>query len=110
MTIPITPFDIPPTPDGLASLFEVLRTAETQTAWLIEGVLPETEAVVMYGPSFAGKTYVALGVFGMLRHLHPTARVMVIAPRENIQRKWVKELKNFVRRRATLDLGDIKFE
>jgi superfamily II DNA or RNA helicase len=44
-----------------------------------------------------GKTYVALGVVGILRHLKPDARVMVIAPRENIQRKWIKELGNFVR-------------
>lgn len=44
-----------------------------------------------------GKTYVALGVMGLIRHLHPQARLLVIAPRENIQRKWVKELGNFVR-------------
>ena len=44
-----------------------------------------------------GKTYVALGVFGLFRHLNPTSRVMVIAPRENIQHKWIKELRNFVR-------------
>lgn len=44
-----------------------------------------------------GKTYVALGALGLLRHLDPLARVMVIAPRENIQRKWIKELTNFVR-------------
>ena len=44
-----------------------------------------------------GKTYVALGVMGLLRHLRPDARVLVIAPRENIQLKWIKELGNFVR-------------
>ena len=44
-----------------------------------------------------GKTFVALGVLGLLRHVNPKARVMVIAPRENIQRKWIKELTNFVR-------------
>ena len=44
-----------------------------------------------------GKTYVALGVLGLLRHVNPKARAMIIAPRENIQRKWVKELSNFVR-------------
>lgn len=44
-----------------------------------------------------GKTYVALGVMGLIRHLHPSARIVVIAPRENIQRKWIKELRNFVR-------------
>ena len=44
-----------------------------------------------------GKTYVALGVLGLLRHVDPNARAMIIAPRENIQRKWVKQLSNFVR-------------
>lgn len=44
-----------------------------------------------------GKTYVALGVWGLLRYLNPAARIMIIAPRENIQRKWEKELRNFVR-------------
>jgi len=43
-----------------------------------------------------GKTFVALGVAGLVRHLNPKARIMVFAPRENIQRKWVKELRNFV--------------
>ena len=45
-----------------------------------------------------GKTYVALGVMGLLRYFDPHARIVVIAPRENIQRKWVKELRNFVGR------------
>lgn len=44
-----------------------------------------------------GKTYVALGVLGIMRHLNPALRTMIITPRENIQRKWVKELNNFVR-------------
>ncbi len=44
-----------------------------------------------------GKTYVALGVMGLLRHLQPDARICVMTPRENIQLKWVKELTNFVR-------------
>lgn len=44
-----------------------------------------------------GKTYVALGVAALLRHLSPSSRIMVIAPRENIQAKWIKEQRNFVR-------------
>ena len=44
-----------------------------------------------------GKTYVALGVMSLLRYFDPHARIVVITPRENIQRKWVKELHNFVR-------------
>ena len=43
-----------------------------------------------------GKTYVALGALALFRHYDPDFRVLVIAPRENIQRKWMKELRNFV--------------
>lgn len=45
-----------------------------------------------------GKTYVALGVMALLRHFHPDSRVIVLAPRENIQHKWIKEYRNFVAR------------
>jgi hypothetical protein len=44
-----------------------------------------------------GKTYVALGAFALFRHFDPGFRLLVIAPKENIQRKWIKELHNFVR-------------
>ena len=44
-----------------------------------------------------GKTYVALGVMSLMRYLDPHVRVIVIAPRQNIQEKWKKELTNFVR-------------
>lgn len=43
-----------------------------------------------------GKTYVALGAIALFRHFDPNFRVLVIAPRQNIQRKWQKELTNFV--------------
>ena len=42
-----------------------------------------------------GKTYIALGVMGLVRYMNPLARIVVIAPRENIQRKWIKELSTF---------------
>ncbi len=44
-----------------------------------------------------GKTYVALAAFALIRHYNPRARLLVLAPRDNIQRKWRKELANFVR-------------
>ena len=44
-----------------------------------------------------GKTYVALAVMSLMRYFNPKARVLVIAPRQNIQVKWRKELFNFVR-------------
>ncbi|WP_313916161.1 DEAD/DEAH box helicase [Tahibacter sp.] len=43
-----------------------------------------------------GKTYVALGALALFRRRHPDFRVLVIAPRDNIQRKWIKEFTNFV--------------
>ncbi len=43
-----------------------------------------------------GKTYVALGALALFRHTNPGFRVLIIAPRENIQQKWMKELRNFV--------------
>src|SRR3972149_7445559 len=42
-----------------------------------------------------GKTYVALGTVALYRHFYPDIRVLYITPRENIQRKWLKEIKNF---------------
>lgn len=42
-----------------------------------------------------GKTYVALGALALFRHFEPGFRVLVIAPRENIQKKWQHELINF---------------
>jgi superfamily II DNA or RNA helicase len=43
-----------------------------------------------------GKTYVALGAIALFRHFNPEFRVLIIAPRSNIQSKWMKELRNFV--------------
>lgn len=43
-----------------------------------------------------GKTYVALAVIALFRHYDPHFRVLFIAPRGNIQNKWMKEFKNFV--------------
>lgn len=44
-----------------------------------------------------GKTYVALGAFALFRHFNPDFRLLVIAPKKNIQEKWIKELRNFTR-------------
>ncbi len=44
-----------------------------------------------------GKTFVALGVVALLRYFNPGLRVAYISPRENIQEKWIKELRNFSR-------------
>jgi hypothetical protein len=50
-----------------------------------------------------GKTYVALGVVALLRHFTPDLRVLVIAPRENIQQKWQREQGVFIKNNVRLD-------
>ena len=45
-----------------------------------------------------GKTYVALGALALFRHFQPNFRVMVLAPKGNIQDKWMKEWRNCVSR------------
>ncbi|MCP5150370.1 MAG: DEAD/DEAH box helicase family protein [Chromatiales bacterium] len=68
--------------DGTVAVFNML--ARNRCAYLADEV-------------GMGKTYVALAVMSLLKFQNPHARVIVIAPRENIQRKWEKELRNFVR-------------
>ncbi|RLK25401.1 type III restriction/modification enzyme restriction subunit [Micromonospora sp. M71_S20] len=50
-----------------------------------------------------GKTYVALGVAALLRHFRPDLRVLVIAPRQNIQQKWQREQQVFTKNNVRLD-------
>ena len=45
-----------------------------------------------------GKTYVALTTMALMRHFQPGFRVLVIAPRSNIQRKWTNDWRSFVAR------------
>jgi hypothetical protein len=44
-----------------------------------------------------GKTLVAAGVLALLRHLDPGLRALIITPRRNLQSKWQRELRTFVR-------------
>ncbi|WSA83889.1 helicase-related protein [Micromonospora sp. NBC_01796] len=50
-----------------------------------------------------GKTYVALGVVALLRHFQPDLRLLVIAPRANIQHKWQREQNVFTANNVRLD-------
>jgi len=44
-----------------------------------------------------GKTYVALTALAIFRHFNPDFRALIIAPRQNIQLKWMKDWRTFVR-------------
>jgi Type III restriction enzyme, res subunit/Helicase conserved C-terminal domain len=50
-----------------------------------------------------GKTYMALGAIALFRHFDPAFSVLVIAPRENIQDKWIREWKAFTARVVRFD-------
>lgn len=61
----------------------------------IHNILVERGIAYLADEVGMGKTYVALGAMALLRHFKPDLRVLVIAPRKNIQDKWMKELRNF---------------
>ena len=63
----------------------------------LHNILQGRKAAYLADEVGMGKTYVALGAVALFRHFNPDFRLLVIAPSENIQRKWMKELRNFVR-------------
>ena len=76
--------------------------AESRAREQLEGAVALHNILERHGVAYLadevgmGKTYVALGAIALFRHYDPSFRVLVIAPRENIQRKWRKEFRNFV--------------
>lgn len=79
---------------GITSL---IAKSQLQGAVASYNMLAENRVAYIADEVGMGKTYVALGVMGLVRHFCPDARMLVIAPRENIQKKWVKEVGKFVR-------------
>ena len=71
--------------------------AQLEGAVAIHNILEQHRVAYLADEVGMGKTYVALGAFALFRHFNPGFRLLVIAPKENIQQKWTKELRNFVR-------------
>lgn len=82
--------------------------SQLQGAVASYNMLAENGAAYIADEVGMGKTYVALGVMGLVRHFRPGARMLVIAPRANIQLKWVKELRNFARNNWRLTDNRVK--
>ncbi|MEJ7655636.1 MAG: DEAD/DEAH box helicase family protein [Thermoleophilaceae bacterium] len=72
-------------------------TDQLEGAVALHNILDRHDVAYLADEVGMGKTYVALGVVALLRHFKPNARVLVIAPRANIQRKWTKEMQLFVK-------------
>jgi hypothetical protein len=79
------------------ALSESLAREQLAGAVAIHNILAQEGFAYLADEVGMGKTYVALGVVALLRFFNPGIRVLYIAPRENIQSKWVKELRNFTR-------------
>lgn len=75
---------------------EARANEQLKGAVAIHNILQQHKVAYLADEVGMGKTYVALGALALFRHYDPTFRVLVIAPRENIQKKWIKELRNFV--------------
>jgi superfamily II DNA or RNA helicase len=79
------------------SLSPSLAKDQLEGAVAIHNILAKEGFAYLADEVGMGKTYVALGVMGLIRFFNPGIRVLYIAPRENIQTKWIKELRNFTR-------------
>lgn len=68
---------------------------QLEGAVAIHNILEKHRVAYLADEVGMGKTYVALATLALFRHFQPDFRVLIIAPRENIQRKWMKEAKLF---------------
>jgi hypothetical protein len=55
-----------------------------------------------------GKTYIALGVVAIMRYFKPMLRVLYICPSRNVQEKWDREYRSFVRTNVRVGQGRIR--
>ena len=84
--------------NGTSAISEHVADEQLRGAVALHNILQEEGFAYLADEVGMGKTYVALGALALFRHFAPGFRVLVIAPRENIQKKWVKELRNFAAR------------
>jgi superfamily II DNA or RNA helicase len=82
---------------GTSSIEEVAR-GQLEGAVALHDILQQKRVAYLADAVGIGKAYVALGAMALFRHYDPGFRVLFVAPRENIQQKWIKELGNFVRK------------
>ena len=74
---------------------DIAAEQQLEGAVALHNLLTQKPFVYLADEVGMGKTYVALGVVALFRHFYPHWRVLYLAPRENIQHKWLKELINF---------------
>ena len=87
---------------GLESARELVdlgdgRGAQLEGAVAMHNILQRERVAYLADEVGLGKTYVALTTMALFRHFDPGFRVLVLAPRRNIQHKWAKDWRSFVR-------------
>ena len=55
-----------------------------------------------------GKTYIALGVVALMRYFNPMLKVLYICPSRNVQEKWGREYRSFIRHNVRVSQGRIR--
>lgn len=80
---------------GRDAISGALAKQQLEGAVAIHNILATERVAYLADEVGLGKTYVALGAVALLRYFQDEFKVLYIAPRENIQLKWVKELRNF---------------
>lgn len=63
-------------------------------------IQPENNALYIADEVGLGKTYIALGIASLLRHFSQqpeTYQDVILAPKSNLQTKWAKEIRQFIR-------------
>jgi hypothetical protein len=71
--------------------------SQLEGAVAIHNILQRENVAYLADEVGLGKTYVALAVLALFRHFTPAFRVLIIAPKLNIQRKWRNDYLSFVR-------------
>ena len=70
--------------DGLS---EGLARQQVRGTTALFNILNDHKVAYLADEVGLGKTYVALGVMALFRYFKPDARILIITPKENIQRK-----------------------
>jgi len=84
---------------GGDSLMETLGAQQLKNAVALQHMLLNHGVAYLADEVGMGKTYVALAVVSMFRHINPGFRVLYIAPSGNVRQKWVeREYTEFMER------------
>jgi len=80
------------------------QVAERQKEVILKGFKylskPENSFLYIGDEVGLGKTYIALGIMSLLRHFsdnHENHKDLIIVPKSNLQSKWQKEIRNFIK-------------